>query len=72
MSKRSATGLSKRSAQKVIAGFRVDQLCVHSQPAATMLHRALERVADVQLTPNLLETDLITFVAERSMSTDHE
>ena len=49
-----------------------DQLRVHSQPAATMLHRAVKRVADVQLMPNLLETDPVAFVAERSMSTDHE
>jgi hypothetical protein len=56
----------------MFAGLGFDQLHVHAKPLATALHRAFERVADVQLSPDLLHIDGLAFVGERGIAGDHK
>src|SRR4029077_19781754 len=54
------------------AGLRVDELDVDAQPIAGPLNAALQHITDVQLTPDLLQINMLSLVAERGVAPDHK
>ena len=54
----------------MIARRRVDQLNIHPETIIATLHRAFNRVANIQLTTNLPDIDRFAFVGERGVLAD--
>jgi len=57
---------------KVVAGFGIDQLGVHTKPVAATLHRAFQHVTDVQLAADLFEISCFISVCKGRVTADHE
>ena len=72
MSKRSATGLSKRSAQMCAAGFGVDQLHVDAHAVSAALYAAFEHVAHVEIAADLLNVSGLALVRKGGVAADDE
>ena len=65
-------GLVEPSRPKMIAAFGVDELDVDTHPIAATLSASFENIANIQLAPNLLEIDRLTFVREGRVAADDE
>ena len=54
------------------ARFSIDELHVDAHAVAAALDAALEDIADIQLTTNLLQIDSFAFEGESGVAADHE
>src|SRR5882724_4275163 len=71
-SKTSSSDPSKRSAQRLGAAERVDQLCGDAHPTACFAHRSFEDIANAQFAPDLLHVDGLAFAGEARIAGDDE
>ena len=54
------------------AGFGLDELCSDADAVGRPAHRAFERVAHPEFTPDLLHIDAVAFVGKARITSDHK
>ena len=67
-----ASQLIEALGPEVRASVGINQLRVHAYAVATALHAALQDIAHVQLSPDLLHIDWLAFVRKGCVARDHE
>jgi hypothetical protein len=65
-------GLVEALGPEMRAGLGIYELDVDAQPITGALNAALQYVAHVQITPDRLQIDVFSLVAEGSVASDHE